>query len=156
MTSPRDNSPGVEIPPPLIFAAGLGLGYWLTTRVSTQWLPAGLSRTLGWILIACGLTLATSALTLFFRRRTTVRPDRPATALVTSGPYKFTRNPMYVSQVLVYAGLAILWQSAWALVLLPFVVIYIDRRVIRREESHLEQRFGKEYREYRTRIRRWL
>jgi protein-S-isoprenylcysteine O-methyltransferase Ste14 len=111
---------------------------------------------LGWILVASGLTLATTALILFFRRRTTVRPDRPATALVTSGPYKFTRNPMYVSQVLMYAGLAIMWQSVWALLLLPFVVVYIDRQVIRREESHLERRFGTEYREYRARTRRWL
>ena len=90
------------------------------------------------------------------RQAGTVRPDRAASSLVTSGPYRLTRNPMYVSLTLVYAGVATLYQSVWAWVFLPVVVTYIDRRVIRFEERFLERRFAEDYARYRAKVRRWI
>lgn len=156
MSSPRDKSPGVHIPPPLIYAAGLSLGLWLSAYFRTLWLPWQLSRALGWILVAAALLLAGSAITLFARAGTTIRPDRPAKILLSAGPYRFTRNPMYVSLTLLYLGIAIMWQSLWAIVLLPLVLLYIDRRVIRAEEVFLERKFGPSYAEYRAHVRRWI
>jgi protein-S-isoprenylcysteine O-methyltransferase Ste14 len=63
---------------------------------------------------------------------------------------------MYVALTLIYLGLAVLWQSLWALLLLPFVLIFIARRVIRREELYLERRFGAEYIHYKVQVRRWI
>ncbi len=100
--------------------------------------------------------MSVPSLILFWRKRTTIRPDRPATALATTGPYRLTRNPMYLSLALLYAGIAILWQSICALLLLPLVLFFIDRRVIVREELYLERQFGSAYRQYRARVRRWL
>ena len=156
MSSAHDKSPGVHIPPPLVYAAGLGLGLWLNAYFRTVWLPWQLSQAFGWILVAAALLLAGSAIALFARAGTTIRPDRPASILLSAGPYRFTRNPMYVSLALLYAGIAIMWQSLWAMVLLPLVLLYIDRRVIRAEEAFLERKFGPSYTGYRAHVRRWI
>ena len=93
---------------------------------------------------------------MFLHKRTAIRPDRPATTLAVSGPYSLTRNPMYLSLALLYAGIAILYQSIWALVFLLPVLFIIDRRVIVPEELYLERRFGPTYSHYRSRVRRWI
>jgi protein-S-isoprenylcysteine O-methyltransferase Ste14 len=108
------------------------------------------------MLMAGSLVPAFSAFFCFFRARTTVRPDRAASSLVTSGPYRFTRNPMYLSLTLLYAGVATFYQSVWAWLLLPAVLAYLDRRVIRREEIFLERRFGPDYARYCAKVRRWI
>jgi hypothetical protein len=87
---------------------------------------------------------------------TTVRPDRAATTLVISGPYKITRNPMYFGLALVYLGITIAGQSVWALILLPVVLAIIQRRAIEPEEPFLEKRFGSNYIGYKEKVRRWL
>lgn len=156
MSSLSLDSPSVRVPPPLAFAAGLVPGLSLSAWIPSQWLPVAVSRILGWAPIACGLALAVPSLLLFWRVGTAIRPDRPATTLATTGPYRFTRNPMYLALTLVYAGVAILWQSIWALALLPFVLLFIDRRAIRPEELYLERRFGAEYKQYRANVPRWL
>jgi protein-S-isoprenylcysteine O-methyltransferase Ste14 len=81
---------------------------------------------------------------------------RPTTTIVEKGPYRFTRNPMYLAMSCAYLGLALVLNNLWALVLLPFVVLVVDRFVIRREESYLTAKFGDPYREYCARVRRWL
>jgi protein-S-isoprenylcysteine O-methyltransferase Ste14 len=106
--------------------------------------------------MAAALALVLPAFFGFFRARTTVRLDRPASSLVTSGPYRFTRNPMYVSLSLLYAGVATLYQSVWAWLFLPIVAAYIDRRVICSEEGFLARRFGPDYARYCARVRRWI
>ena len=83
-------------------------------------------------------------------------PVRPTTALVTSGPYRLTRNPMYVGFALGHAGLALRRRSTWALLMLGPVLAAVDRIVIEREERYLERAFGDEYRRYARQVRRWL
>jgi protein-S-isoprenylcysteine O-methyltransferase Ste14 len=156
MPSSQGSSPGVHIPPPLVYAASLALGLWASTSMPSRWLPAAVARAAGLVLMACSLAPTLSAFFCFFRARTTVRPDRAASSLVTNGPYCFTRNPMYLSLTLLYAGVATLFQSAWAWLFLPIVVVYIDRQVIRSEERFLERRFGPDYARYCAKVRRWI
>jgi len=75
---------------------------------------------------------------------------------VVQGPYRFTRNPMYVGLAALYAGVTLLVNSLWPLLLLPVVLVVIRWRVIAREEAYLERKFGDVYRTYTTRVRRWL
>jgi protein-S-isoprenylcysteine O-methyltransferase Ste14 len=86
----------------------------------------------------------------------TVRPDRAAGTLVIGGPYNMTRNPMYLGMAVFYFGIAVLDQWIWALILLPVVLIVIQRGAIEPEEAFLEQRFGANYISYKKKVRRWL
>jgi protein-S-isoprenylcysteine O-methyltransferase Ste14 len=148
------DSPGVQFPPPFLFVAGILAGWLLNKWIALPALP--LPPIVGWSLICAGVLLALSAVSRFFRARTHLIPNRPATALVVAGPYRFTRNPMYVSLTAVYLGVCVLMQSLWVLVLLPLVLVTIYRKVIAPEESYMERRFGDEYLLYKKRVRRWL
>ncbi len=88
--------------------------------------------------------------------RHTVRPDCPATTLVIAGPYSITRNPMYLGLAFAYLGISIVGESVWALILLPAVLIVIQRWAIAPEETFLQRRFGDAYTRYTTQVRRWM
>ena len=107
-------------------------------------------------LFAGGAGLALWGLALFKRAGTDIVPNRPTTALVTSGPYRWSRNPNYVAQTLLYAGGAVLANSLSALLALLPLLVVINVAVVRREERYLESLFGAEYRAYKTRVRRWV
>jgi Putative protein-S-isoprenylcysteine methyltransferase len=110
----------------------------------------------GWLLIVLSIALTLWAMATFRHYRTTVIPRRPATRMVTDGPYAWSRNPMYLSMTVFYLGLAFLTGMLWPLLLLPLVLILLTVFVIRREERYLADAFGAEYTAYRTRVRRWL
>lgn len=155
---PRLPHPGVRLPPPVVYATGVAAGWLLHLRWPLALAGAGSRfRVLGIaVCIASGLALATGALAAFRRARTTMLPHRPAAGLVTSGPYRFTRNPMYVSLVLLYLAAALWINSWWPIFLLPLVALVIQRTVIAREERYLAGAFTTEYAAYRRRVRRWL
>ena len=88
--------------------------------------------------------------------RTSVNPNRQTTVLLTEGPFRLSRNPMYLGMVVQYVGLALLFNSLWAIVLLPLALVVVHLTVIKREEWYLEQKFGEEYRAYKARVQRWL
>ena len=102
------------------------------------------------------LAIFVGALTAFRRHHTTLIPNRPAAAFVTDGPYRWTRNPMYVSLVLLYLAIALWMNNAWALMLLIPVVLVIQGAVIAREERYLASAFPAEFAAYRARVRRWI
>ena len=150
---------GVKFPPPLIYLIAILLGYALNRLhplpiLSSDW--DLLRRAWGWFGILAFFGLAFTALGLFKRAGTSFHPRRPSTALVESGPYRFTRNPMYVSFGCLMIGVALLTNGLWTLLLVPVVLLIVDRAVIQREEQYLERIFGNEYRQYKTRVRRWL
>ena len=87
---------------------------------------------------------------------TSVVPVYPARALVLRGPYRFSRNPMYVAMALLYFGICCWALALWPLLFLPFVLIIIQRSVIGREEAYLVRRFGDDYQRYLSQVRRWL
>lgn len=154
------NSPGVHFPPPFLlagaFLAGLALERWVIRLALTDGPLRTLAVAAGWLLAACGLAVAAWGLLTFFRLRTAIIPNRPASRLVSSGPYRFSRNPMYVGLTALYAGLALTLDVAWPLVLLPLALVALQRLVIRREERYLSAAFGAEYDAYCARVRRWL
>ena len=159
MPDAQPTSPGVRFPPPTLFVAGfllaLALERWLISlrfgRGSSPVWPLA-----AWFLIAFGLGILAWAMVTFRRARTAILPSNPASTIVTSGPYRISRNPMYVGLSLVYIGLSLLMRIAWPLVLLPIVLAALYVFVIRREERYLGAAFGEEYRVYRQRVRRWL
>lgn len=85
-----------------------------------------------------------------------MNPYQPTTAIVTEGPYRFTRNPIYLSLAVLYAGLEVMANALWSLLLLLAVMLIIHYAVILPEERYLEQKFGEEYRSYKAKVRRWL
>lgn len=153
------NSPGVHYPPPLLFAIGFGLGWLLHRFYPMPLFPGGRNAGAwlsGWALIALALMLLITALLTFLRHRTGVYPNQPATAIVRSGLYRFSRNPMYVALTMLYLGLVLLTNLLWPLLLLPLVLVVLQKAVIRREERYLQEAFGAPYEQYCREVRRWL
>jgi protein-S-isoprenylcysteine O-methyltransferase Ste14 len=146
----------VVAPPPLVFLAGLGAGLALDAVLPSFSLPDALALAGGLCLLLAGAALLASFVARFRRAGTDVRPDRPTTAIVTDGPYRFTRNPGYLGMAAAYAGIALLAQAPWALVTLVPVLLVIDRGVIAREERDLAGKFGEPYVQYMRRVRRWV
>jgi len=139
----------------LTFVAGLGLQRLLPFAIHSANLLL-FSRIAGFGLTAGGVLLAFSCLGLFRAARTTTIPFETASRLVTRGPYRFSRNPMYVSLVLTYLGVAGMQAQIWPLLLLPLTVAYLQRTVIPFEEARLREVFGDDYEQYCARVRRWL
>ena len=146
----------VGFPPPAVYVAGLLLGWGAEAIRSTPNLP----RVAAWIALLLGLGLFAlldpAATARFKAANTNFIPWKPATALVTEGPYRFTRNPMYLGMAALYAGIALGAGLMWAVALLPIVLAVIQVAVIRREEVYLERLFGDSYRDYRANVRRWI
>ena len=156
---PDEDNAGVRIPPPFIFAGPLllGLGLHRLLPLVTVGDSAGLiMRRAGAVLVVLALLLTAWAMLDFRRRGTTVVPVHPAATLVTAGPYRVSRNPMYVAMTLLYAGVSLWALALWPLLFLPIVLAVIRRYVIAREEAYLTRRFGDEYRDYQARVRRWI
>jgi protein-S-isoprenylcysteine O-methyltransferase Ste14 len=147
---------GVVAPPPLIFLGGLAIGFGLEALLPGGSLPGVVRWAGGGLLVLLGVGLLAAFERAFSARGTAVEPWKPTTAIVTSGPYRFSRNPGYLGMALVYAGIALLADAPWALVPLPVVVAVITYGVIKREERYLERKFGDEYLAYKRQARRWV
>lgn len=166
----KPDTPGVLAPPPVIYLSFLFAGWALTqlgarpeaAAAGLDWLSAGFGlemetrRGLALTLILGGLLLDGMAGGLFRRRGTAVEPWKPSTVLIVEGPYRFSRNPIYVGFAVTYAGLAVAMNSWIALILLAPCLFVIDRFVIQREERYLSLKFGAAYDAYRQQVRRWL
>jgi protein-S-isoprenylcysteine O-methyltransferase Ste14 len=147
---------GVVAPPPLIYLGMLIVGQILQSNFPLPFLPRSLRRWLGGLLIGAGAATITSAIRTMRNAGTNLSPEQPTTALVTKGPYQFTRNPIYLSMTLIYTGFSILTGAIWSILLLPVVMFIINRGVIDREERYLEQKFGDQYRSYKKHVQRWF
>lgn len=148
-----------RIPAPLYFSACFAVGAGLQHLLGLPAPPAswtGPLQAIGTVLANASLLLVFASLALFARARTTLMPGGSASRLVTGGPFRFSRNPMYVSLVLAYAGIALMLDLPWALALLPAPVLVLQYVQIPFEEARMARLFGHEYLRYRDRIRRWL
>jgi protein-S-isoprenylcysteine O-methyltransferase Ste14 len=110
----------------------------------------------GWLLVALGSGLSLWGLATFRGAGTPIRPNQPASTLVTHGPFRLSRNPIYLGLGLVYSGVMLLLNSVWTVLFLPLVIVLLYLTVIRHEERYLAATFGIAYDEYRRRVRRWL
>ena len=147
---------GVVVPPPLIYVAFFLVGLGAQRYVPVARLPVGIGRILGAVLVLSWLVLTTWSFRRFWAYGTSVVPIRPTTALVTEGPYRLTRNPMYLGLLLLYIGVACWFGLVWSLLLAPVVGWVMGVSVIGREERYLTRKFGDEYRRYQSHVRRWL
>ena len=154
----RDDSdnPGVIAPPPLIYAAALAAGLLANRRYRIPFLPRPVARTLGWPLVVGGIAVGFLGSREMLRAETNLDPYKPTTAIVTEGPFRFTRNPLYLSMTLIYCGIAALTNALPPVLLLPIVQQLMRRGVIEREERYLERKFGDEYIQYKARTPRWI
>ena len=156
--TPGDHA-GVIAPPPLIYFGFLLAGWALDRFVPTLAFPWALDmpvKIAAVVLIVAGLLIEMWAGGLFKKAGTHVVPWSPSTALVVEGPYRFSRNPMYVGFTLTYLGLALGLQSPTAVILLIPCLMLMTWGVILREERYLTAKFGQAYLTYKQGVRRWL
>jgi protein-S-isoprenylcysteine O-methyltransferase Ste14 len=151
----RDNA-GVVAPPPLIYLGALALGLLLDKKLPIPFLPRSISRALGWPLLVGGVSLMSWFFFTMRRADTPIDPREPVSNLATDGPFRYTRNPAYLSMAMIYAGISSLANAFSSILLLPAVLLVIQRGVIEREERYLERKFGEEYLRYKDRVRRWI
>ena len=151
-----NDSPGVIMFPPALYLGTLLIGLLLHLVRPIHLEPALWARFAGVAIFACGASLATWGRRTMVRGGTNVLPSQPALAIVTGGPFRFTRNPLYLGATLGYLGLTLLFNTAWPLVLFAPMIAVVYHGIIRREERYLEAKFGAVYLDYKTRVRRWL
>ncbi len=152
----KQSSAGITLAPPMIYLIFVLFAWALSTNLPLalpwpRWVGA-----LGWLLIAAGLGLMLWSAAVMFRQRTTLNPFGQPQHLVTSGPFGFSRNPIYLGDTLIYAGVGLLLGSLWPWLLLPALIVCMNQGVIEREERFLDTLFGAAYQQYRNHVRRWL
>ncbi len=152
---PRDRAEIILLPP-LIYLGGLVAGFivesWVPTSLGSRW-PVSAAAV---VLITAGALLGLWGELTMKRAGTSPFPWKPTQAIVDSGPYRFSRNPLYVAQALIHIGVAALGDSAWALGALLPVLVVVRYGVIKPEEEYLTRKFGEAYLAYTRRVGRWL
>ncbi len=146
----------VMAPPPLIF-----LGYLIGALVINWIIPFPEPwifelRIVGGLMVIAGFLLGGSAIFQMRKANTPVDPRETVKALVTSGPYRFTRNPIYLGFFAIYLGFTLLACTLWGLIASPFLYWTVTQAVIHAEEIYLDEKFGEQYKEFRSRVRRWI
>jgi protein-S-isoprenylcysteine O-methyltransferase Ste14 len=155
MSDEQDN-PGGWLPQSLTYLLTLLLGLVLDRRLHLPFLPHRVARLLGWPLVGGGMALGRWFIRTMCDADTTLEVNKPVSSLVQDGPFRYSRNPGYLSLVMIYAGIATLRNALWAMLLLPLVLVVTKRELIEREERYLERTFGEEYLAYKRRVRRWV
>ena len=145
--------------PPMLYVSAIALAVLANLAYELPWFAPPLSEMLfavGWLLVAAVVAIDLSAMRTLARARTTILPHRGADHLVTGGPFSFSRNPIYLANTLLMIGVGLISGIVW-FILFAIVAAFITQKLaIEREERHLEQRFGKRYRDYRKKVRRWI
>ncbi|GLQ55079.1 methyltransferase family protein [Devosia nitrariae] len=157
-TSETDN-PQLPVLPPVLLLGAVAVAIvldWTPLRFLSPPVGFNLQVLAGLVLTAGGFWLAWSARALFEREGTNVIPTQPTLKVVTSGPYRYTRNPMYLGMVIVLLGLSLVFSLEWGAILTPVLWLVLDRMIVAREEAYLSRKFGAEYQALLARTRRWL
>ena len=158
MKSDTHDHPSIHIPPPLIFFAFLGIGFLLDYLVPLKlfrlpWWPRIISIC---ILFMFSGYLALGSIIVLLRNKTPFDPSKPTVKIVRQGPFRFSRNPMYLALVLLLAGVAVFSGSLWMCLAVAVLWIVLDIGAVRPEEEYLERKFGSRYLEYKDKVRRWF
>lgn len=150
--------PQIAAHPPVFFGIVLVAGFLLHKLFPLAIVsnPGTLSKVMAGLLFVISGIVMVSTTRLMLRKKTDPRPDRPTSAIVTEGFFRYSRNPLYVSLMLVYAGIGIYANSLCILLLLPVLLLALERGVVVREEAYLERKFGEEYLRYKNNVRRWI
>jgi protein-S-isoprenylcysteine O-methyltransferase Ste14 len=158
MTQSSLDGAKIHFPPPLIYLLAflIGIAAERVWDLPNLGLAPPVRLFLGAASVIAGLIVSVASVRLFNRHHTAIIPYKPATALVTTGIYRWSRNPMYLALAMLYVGAGVLLNSLSALILLPAVLAIIQSQVIAREEAYLQRAFGPEYTAYRQRVRMWI
>jgi protein-S-isoprenylcysteine O-methyltransferase Ste14 len=156
----------LPVPPPFVFLAFLVVGLilsaifpidlWPTVRTACFTACVAPRLILSMALVAIGFFIASRAFRVMIRARTPIDPFEPTSAIVSDGPYRFSRNPIYLSLSVAYLGIAVALNAAWAIALWPIMLIVVTYLIIVREEKYLEGKFGAVYTQYKSKVRRWI
>ena len=147
----------VRVLPPVLFLASILAGLLLQWAVPLGFAGGSTGRVaLGLALVAAGI--AAGAWTIVWMRRTKQDPDprKPTPELIVGGPFRYSRNPIYVGMALIQFGLGVALGNGWILLLLPLTLALLQVAVIAKEEEYLDRKFGEAYRGYRSSVRRWV
>jgi protein-S-isoprenylcysteine O-methyltransferase Ste14 len=156
MPGDEQDKAGVVAPPPLIYLGALVFGLLLGRRFPIDFLPRRIARGFGWPLLGGGVLLLGWFERAMRQADTPASPYKPVSHIATEGPFRYTRNPGYLSMAMIYAGIATIANALWSILLLPVALLVIQRGVIEREERYLERKFGEEYLRYKEQVRRWI
>jgi protein-S-isoprenylcysteine O-methyltransferase Ste14 len=155
---PSERGARVSFPPPLVFVSGILLG--VVCRYAVGPAPAPFDRTIGLVVgvavVMIGVGLIASARILFLRTRQSPIPWKPTPELIFSGPYRFTRNPMYLGMTVIILGLGLALDILWISLFAAPALLVVHFIAVLPEERYLSEKFGDSYREYLTRVRRYL
>ena len=155
MPADSEHAP-VRVPAPFIYAGFIGAALLLQMLLPLSAPMPGITRGAGAAAIIAGLALGILAVMRMRRAHTAVSPHQPVTSLVTDGPFRFTRNPIYLGFFLIFLGFTLLAGTLWGIVLAPLTPITVYRLVIGAEEGYLHGKFADHYAEYKSRVRRWI
>jgi protein-S-isoprenylcysteine O-methyltransferase Ste14 len=144
------------IRPPLVYLMSLIVGGLLQLAAPLPFLPRSLAAPLGVPLVVVAIALFWSSVAKFRAAGTPVPGHKPSTAIVRTGPYRFSRNPIYLAFSVFQLGIAVWANSVWLLATLGAAVVLIHYVVIPKEEQYLERKFGAQYLDYKASVRRWL
>jgi protein-S-isoprenylcysteine O-methyltransferase Ste14 len=154
----KTDSPGINFPPPLIYAVIFLAAVFIQRKISIDdhFFKSRMAPVIGILFILVALYFSVRSMNQFIQTKNTIIPNKPAESLQTTGVYHSTRNPMYLSLMLVYLGLSCLVGNWWNVILLPLLLLIIQEYIIKKEEKYLFRRFGQEYTDYCRQVRRWL
>lgn len=145
--------------PPVVYLAAIVAGILLNLWYPLPWIGEPLSDMLvmtGWVLVAGVVAIDVSAMRTLWKARTTIMPHRASDHLVTNGPFSFTRNPIYLANTMLVIGIGLISEIVWFLPLAIVAAFVTQTMAIKPEERHLDLHFGKRYRDYSKRVRRWI
>ena len=145
--------------PPLVYVGTAALAVLVHFLWPLPWLPftgAEFLFAVGWLVVVLAIAMDVSAMRTMTRARTTILPHKGSEHLVTSGPFSFTRNPIYLGNTMLMIGAGLITGIAWLILFAPVAAFITQKLAIEREERHLELRFGKKYRDYTKKVRRWI
>ncbi|MBL8099911.1 MAG: isoprenylcysteine carboxylmethyltransferase family protein [Anaerolineales bacterium] len=155
MSEHKDHA-DVKIHPPVLTLIFLVIAYLAKRFIPLPFdVPAWL-QTFGFILVVSGFLLALAAIWEFMKAKTTVNPHGSVSNIISSGIFRFTRNPIYLGFVLMLIGFPLYFDTYWGIILAPVLILCFNTLVIQHEEAYLEKKFGEQYTSYKSRVRRWL
>lgn len=155
MNEPKDHA-SVKIHPPILTLIHIAIAYVAKWVIPIPFVVPNILRNIGFALVVVGFLLGIAAFREFMKVRTTVDPHGSVSSIVTSGIYRFTRNPIYLGFLLMLIGFPLISGTYWGVLLAPVLIVNFNNLVIQHEEAYLEKKFGDVYTSFKSRVRRWL
>lgn len=155
MSNQQDHA-SVKIHPPILLLIHIGVAWLLDRFIALPVVVSPMIRNLGLALAGISFLLGLLSLYAFTKARTTLNPHGSVKTIVSSGVYRFTRNPIYLGMVLMLIGFPLAFGNVWGIPLAPVFILLMNKLVIEHEEAYLEKKFGEAYTGYKSRVRRWL